>query len=164
MKHTSHKHRNHHEHHKNHLMQHFSDMHHTLNQWLSPHFLPPLLQKENWLKMKHWMPSIDMKEEPNKFCISADLPGVDMKNIDISVDNGMLTIRGHKEKTIKEKHKNYMHTERAQGHFYRCIALPTTANTSKISAKCKNGVLEITVPKNKITEKQHKKVKVRTMH
>jgi len=110
------------------------------------------LDRENWLSNvvgSNWTPTIDIKDEANQYLIRADVPGVDPKNIEVSIDKGMLTIRGHRETETKEERENYVHVERSQGSFYRTISLPNAADSSKISAKSKHGVLEITIPKVK---------------
>ena len=156
---TTTKHHNHHNHRAaNHvartgLLSQVSEMRHALNQLshLSPFSFPLLerLEKEHPLHLHRWMPNIDMKEEASKYVIFADIPGVDAKNLEISLDNNMLVIRGNKSTYKKETKKNCIHTERCQGAFYRTIALPTAADPKKIAAKYCNGVLEVTVGKNK---------------
>ena len=94
-----------------------------------------------------WVPAVDIKEEPDKFVIHADVPGVDPKNIDVSMENGVLTIKGHREEEKKEEREGYKRIERVRGTFYRRFSLPDTADAEKIRAKVKNGVLEIVIPK-----------------
>lgn len=95
-----------------------------------------------------WAPRVDIREEANQYVVLADVPGVDPKHIQVSVDNNRLIIKGEhtSEKTFKEK-SSYTRTERCCGTFYRSFILPDTADGTKISAKCKNGVLELTLPK-----------------
>lgn len=99
-------------------------------------------------KMAHWAPKIDIKEKDSQFIIHADIPGVNPKDIEVSLDNSMLTIKGKKETETKEENENYVRVERSSGSFYRSINLPGITDSSKITAKSKNGVLEIIVPKN----------------
>src|SRR5262249_53739240 len=89
----------------------------------------------------------------------ADIPGVDPKNIDVTIEKGTLSIKGHKEEEKKQEHENYVHIERTQGSFYRSMYLPNAADSSKIAAKCKNGVLEISVPKSKESVSQKIQIK-----
>lgn len=100
-----------------------------------------------------WMPAVDIKEEGERFVICADVPGVDPKNIDVTMDNGMLTIKGERKLETKEEGDNgYRRVERLHGSFYRRFSLPDTADADKISAKGKNGVLEVVIPKKETVQ------------
>jgi HSP20 family protein len=94
-----------------------------------------------------WVPAVDIKETDDAFEIHADIPGVDPKDIDVHMENGVLTIKGERESEKKEEKEGYKRVEREWGSFYRRFSLPDTADAEKISAKSKNGVLEITIPK-----------------
>ncbi|HHS83753.1 MAG TPA: Hsp20/alpha crystallin family protein [Gammaproteobacteria bacterium] len=94
-----------------------------------------------------WLPAVDVREDPERFVIVADVPGVEPKDIDINMENGVLTISGKKEVESEEELKNYKRVERARGSFYRRFTLPESADAEKISAKFTNGVLEIVIPK-----------------
>lgn len=95
-----------------------------------------------------WSPAVDVKETDNAFVIAADIPGVDPKDIDVHMENGLLTIKGQRESEKKEEREGYKRIERSYGSFYRRFSLPDTANADKINAKSKNGVLEVTIPKH----------------
>lgn len=97
-----------------------------------------------------WTPAVDVKEEKNSFVVTADVPGVDPKDIEITMENGALTIRGeHKYGSEdKDEESGYRRIERSYGTFYRRLALPDIADADNISAKGKNGVLEIVIPKS----------------
>ena len=95
-----------------------------------------------------WTPAVDVKESDNAFTIIADIPGVDPKDIEVHMENGMLTIKGEREAEKKEEKEGYKRIERSYGSFYRRFTMPDTANADKIAAKSKNGVLEITIPKH----------------
>lgn len=94
-----------------------------------------------------WSPAVDIKEEPDKFVLQADVPGVRPEDIDVSMENGVLTIKGEKQTGAKAQHEGYKRIERTYGSFYRRFSLPDTANAEAISAKSKYGVLEIVIPK-----------------
>lgn len=94
-----------------------------------------------------WQPKVDVIEENDKFIAKVDIPGVDPKDISINFDNNALTIKGVKESEHKEKKDNFIRYERSKGSFYRRIMLPDIVDGNKISAKNKNGVLVITIPK-----------------
>lgn len=95
-----------------------------------------------------WTPAVDIKEEKDRFVIFADLPGVDPKDIEITMEKGTISIKGERRIDTEEERENYTRVERARGIFYRRFTLPDTADVEKISARSKNGVLEITIPKH----------------
>lgn len=105
-----------------------------------------------------WAPAVDIKEEADKFVLHADIPGVKPEEIDISMEAGVLTIRGEKKTEALTEKDNYKRVERTYGSFYRRFSLPDTANAEAISALSKNGVLEITIPKQEAV--QPKKISV----
>lgn len=99
-----------------------------------------------------WIPTVDIKEEKDRFVLLADIPGVDPKDIDISMENGVLTIKGERRFETEQEREDYKRIERARGTFYRRFSLPDTADAEKISAKGRNGVLEIVIPKHERTK------------
>jgi len=92
-----------------------------------------------------WRPAVDIKEEANRFVILADVPGVDPKDIEITAENGVLTVRGERKAESVEEREGFRRVERVRGTFYRRFSLPDTADTDAIKARGKDGVLEITV-------------------
>lgn len=94
-----------------------------------------------------WTPAVDIKEEAERFVIHADIPGVDPKDIDVHMENGILTIKGERQSESKEEREAYKRVERVRGSFYRRFSLPDTANAEAISAKSQHGVLEVVIPK-----------------
>jgi HSP20 family protein len=94
-----------------------------------------------------WAPRVDIKEEPNRFVILADIPGVDPKDIEISMDKGVLSIKGERTTEAREESEKFTRMERTRGLFYRRFSLPDSANADGISAHGKHGVLEIVIPK-----------------
>jgi HSP20 family protein len=105
-----------------------------------------------------WAPAVDIKEDPDKFILQADLPGVKPEEIDISMEEGVLTIKGEKKTEAKTEKEGYKRVERTYGSFYRRFSLPDTANPDAISAKSNHGVLEIVIPKREAV--QPKKINV----
>ena len=106
-----------------------------------------------------WVPAVDIKETAKEFLIHADIPGVDPNDIDVHMEDGLLTIKGERESEKKEEHDGYKRIERHSGSFYRRFSLPDTANPDKIEAKSKNGVLDITIPKQEKTQPRKIQVK-----
>ena len=107
-----------------------------------------------------WRPAVDIKEEPNQFVILADLPGVDPKDIEITMDKGVLTIKGERVSGMEETREGYRRVERLHGTFYRRFSLPDTADADHIEARGRNGVLEIILPKH--AEVQPRKISVKS--
>ena len=93
-------------------------------------------------------PRIDISETDAAYKIEAELPGINQKDIDVKIDNNILTIKGKKEDIKEEKEKNYHLRERYYGAFQRSISLPNNIEPEKIKASFENGVLNISVPKN----------------
>lgn len=98
-----------------------------------------------------WRPSVDITEDENNFTLLADIPGVDPKDIEVSMENGVLTIKGERNTEEKTEKENFRRVERQYGLFYRRFTLPDTANADKIKAKSDNGVLRVTIPKQEVT-------------
>lgn len=105
-----------------------------------------------------WTPAVDVKEEENRFLIHADIPGVDPKDIEVHMDNGILTIRGERQSENKDEKNGYKRVERVYGSFYRRFTLPDTADADNIKAESKNGVLEISIGKK--TAAQPRRIEV----
>jgi HSP20 family protein len=94
-----------------------------------------------------WTPAVDIREEAERYLISADVPGVDPKDIDITMENGVLTIKGERRSEAKSDSDGFRRVERAFGSFYRRFSLPDTADAEAISASSNQGVLEVSIPK-----------------
>ncbi len=107
-----------------------------------------------------WMPTVDIQEFDNRFQLYVDLPGVDPDGVDITLDNGVLTISGERNfPTAAEGERMVNHrTERGQGKFHRRFILPETVDADKVKATDRNGVLEISIPKQ--AKAQPRRIKV----
>ena len=99
-----------------------------------------------------WMPAVDIKEEATQFVIHADLPGVDIKDIEITLENGVLTLKGQRAAEKKEETQQYRRVERVRGTFLRRFSLPDAVDAEKVAARCKDGVLEVVVPKREAAQ------------
>lgn len=108
-----------------------------------------------------WGPAVDVQDEAGKVTVKADLPGIDRKDVEVSVEDGTLIIRGEKKEESKTREKGYVRTERAYGAFYRSIELPVEVDESKVSAQYKDGVLEVILPKRAETKPATHKVEVK---
>jgi len=107
-----------------------------------------------------WAPSLDISETKNNYVVKAEVPGMDAKDIDISLSGDVLTVKGEKKQEQEEKDENYHRIERRYGSFSRSIRLPGEVQSDKIEAKYKNGILKLTLPKSEEAKKKEIKIKV----
>ncbi|WP_454621087.1 Hsp20/alpha crystallin family protein [Bradyrhizobium cenepequi] len=106
-------------------------------------------------------PAVDVTESDKAYEITAELPGLDEKNIEVNVADGGITIKGEKKEETEEKKKDYYVSERRYGAFERYFALPEGVDAGKIEATFKNGVLKVTLPKTAEAQKPAKKIEVK---
>lgn len=134
------------------------------SSWLSPFRrsvfdIEPLWGRE--LKLTA-TPAVDIVEKDNAYEVTAELPGMDEKNIEVKLDNGgLMTIKGEKQEEKEEKRKGYHLQERRFGSFERYFAVPEGVDTDKIEASFKKGVLTVTLPKKPEAQKPAKKIDVK---
>jgi HSP20 family protein len=107
-----------------------------------------------------WSPAVDIFETEDVLTLKADLPDVNIADIDVRVENQTLTLRGQRNFEKEENVKGYHRIERSYGEFVRSFALPTTLDTDKIGAEYTNGVLTITLPKKEAAKPRQVKVAV----
>jgi len=107
-----------------------------------------------------WTPAVDIYETENELVLKADLPEVDLKDIDVRVENQTLTISGERKFEKKDTDKGYHRIERSYGTFQRSFAVPSTFDTEKIGASFKNGVLSVSLPKKEAAKPRQVKVEV----
>ncbi len=110
------------------------------------------------LTTREWVPAVEVVENENAIIFTFEVPGLEQKDINISIDNGMLTFSGEKVST-EHKETDYIRSERWYGKFSRSFSLPPTVDAANVSAHLHNGVLTVTVPKRE--EARPKKVEVR---
>jgi HSP20 family protein len=107
------------------------------------------------------MLAVDLVESDIAFELSAELPGVDAKDLDVTLADGVLTIKGEKNETKEEKENDYYLSERRYGSFHRSLELPRGVDSEKIEAKFSNGILKVTLPKTPERQKNDKKITVK---
>lgn len=107
-----------------------------------------------------WLPAVDVEEKPDAFLLQADLPGVESKDIDITMENGLLSLRGRRQSESKQENGGYRRVERVSGEFFRRFTLPDTADPESISAQMTNGVLTVRIGKR--AEIQPRRIQVTT--
>lgn len=93
-----------------------------------------------------WAPTVEVKEKDNALVISADLPGIDPKDVKVELDENNLVIQGERKREETRESEGYRRSERYYGSFFRAVPLPDYAKTDQAKADFKNGVLEVTVP------------------
>lgn len=107
-----------------------------------------------------WVPPVDIQETENELVVKADVPDVDMKDIDVRMENGTLTIRGERKFEAKKNEGGWHRVERSYGSFERAFTVPETVNPEAVKADYKNGVLTITLPKKEVAKPRQIKVQV----
>jgi HSP20 family protein len=107
----------------------------------------------------NWAPPVDISENENAFTLLADIPGVDPRDIEISMEKGVLTIKGERHSENVEEKENYRRVERQSGQFYRRFTLPDSADADRIEAKSEHGVLRITIPKQEVAVSRRIEIK-----
>lgn len=105
-----------------------------------------------------WAPNVDIKETENEVLVKADLPGIKMEDIDVSIDEDQLVIKGERKFEKEEKEKDYLRVERSYGSFYRSFDIGVPIKADEVKAHYSDGVLEITIPKAEV--KKPKKVEI----
>jgi HSP20 family protein len=119
--------------------------------------LEPFWQPDSWVAQ----PAIDLVERANAFELTAEMPGLDEKNVEVNVANGVLTVKGQKEEEKVEKKEDFHLRERRFGSFARSVRIPDTVDADKIDASFRNGVLKVTLPKKAEAQKPVKKIEVK---
>jgi HSP20 family protein len=108
------------------------------------------------------MPAVDVTETEKAYEVQAELPGIDEKNVEVKVTDGVLTIKGEKQEEKEEKKKDYYLSERSFGSFQRTFQIPNGVDLDKIEANFKKGVLTVTLPKSAEAQKAEKKITVKS--
>ncbi|MGD1097827.1 MAG: Hsp20/alpha crystallin family protein [Bryobacteraceae bacterium] len=107
-----------------------------------------------------WVPPVDIKETENELIVKADIPDVEMKDIDVRMENGALTIRGERKFESKKDEGGWHRVERSYGTFERVFTLPETVEPEGVKADYKNGTLTVTLPKKEVAKPKQIKVQV----
>lgn len=107
---------------------------------------------DRWRDTTRFEPRVDVLENGNEVVVKAELPGIDPKNLNVTVENSIMTIRGECKEEREERKKRYHRIERFSGSFERSFLLPEGIDAEKIKADYKNGILNVTIPKNPETK------------
>jgi len=139
-----------------------------MERWFEDLFRSPfsLLSKRAWPELRELTefetlsPRVDISEEGNELVLKADMPGVEKKDIDITIADNMLTISGEKTHEEKVEKGSYVRCERTHGSFFRRFELPSDIDADKIKAHLENGVLEVRLSKTEESKSRSKKITV----
>jgi HSP20 family protein len=123
-------------------------------RFFEPNFLP----SSYFFKKGKWDPIMDISEGRKDIMVKAEIPGIEARDFDISIDGRLLTIRGEKKQEQSQKEERYYRVERSYGYFNRTIELPAEVNPDKVDASYKRGVLKIKLQKAK--EQKTKRIKI----
>lgn len=118
------------------------------------------LRREEGLVSGAWTPAVDIYETENSLVVTAEIPGVSEKDIDVRIENNQLVIKGERKFEKETKEENYHRIERVYGNFYRSFSLPNTVDPDKVRAEYKNGVLKITLGKKEEVKPKQIKIEV----
>jgi HSP20 family protein len=119
----------------------------NVHEQLNKVFEEDLRRNSPDLEYGNWAPAVDLREEDSQFVIQADMPGMKKEDIDVNVENNVLTVRGERRFEAEVKKENYHRIERAYGKFARSFTLPARVVTDGIAANYKDGILEVVIPK-----------------
>lgn len=108
-----------------------------------------------------FLPHLEIREDENNYTLHIDAPGLDRKDLDISVAGNLITIKGERKAEERKKEKGYFYSERRYGSFQRSLELPTEVDSEKVLANYKDGVLEVIVPKSERSKPKQIKVDVK---
>lgn len=107
---------------------------------------------DNGDSVADWVPAVDIVEEKDRFVLRADVPGVNAEDIDINMENGVLSVAGERHQASDESANGVRRIERVSGKFFRRFTLPETANAEEVSARTGNGILEVVIPKQAVVQ------------
>ena len=125
----------------------FQRVHSDLNRLFGDYFTDATPSVTRAKATTNWSPAVYIKEEDDRYVIIADVPGVPLENIDITVDDGVLTVKGTRDWADSEEKDGFKRVERARGTFTRRFSLPDNANQETVEASGKDGVLQVVIPK-----------------
>ena len=136
-----------------------------MERWFEDAFRRPLLRPSWWPRLRmpeieEVSPSVDIFEEGDDIIVKAELPGMKKEDLDVKLTEDSITVSGKKKKEEKIEKKDYYRLERSHGSFTRSFRLPKEVQTEKASAKFKDGVLEVRIPKTEEAKKKEKKVMI----
>jgi HSP20 family protein len=139
----------------------FSLFRHEMNRLFDDFFRTGLDLEPFERRLGAFSPSVDVSENDKQVKVTAELPGIDEKDIDVSLNKDSLTIKGEKKEEKEEKKKDYYRMDRSYGSFSRTIPLPVEVDVDKVKAEFRKGVLTVTMPKTAEAIKETKKIPIK---
>lgn len=130
------------------------EMDNLMNRFFGETAFPKIVSEE-------WMPTVDISETKDNIIIKAELPGMEAKDVNVSISGDMLTIKGEKKKEKEEKDESHYYSERYYGNYERSFRLPTGVQSSKAEASFDKGVLKVTLPKVEEAKKKEIEIKIK---
>jgi len=137
------------------------DVQHRLANVLGLASAPAIAGSRELMTVARWAPSVDISEDNKEWLLKADLPDVKKEDVKVTVENGVLTVTGERKFEKEHKDKKYHRIEWSYGHFFRSFALPEGADSSKVSAEFKDGVLRVRLPKSEEAKAKTKTIDVK---
>jgi HSP20 family protein len=146
--------------------EHFDRLYHEFSSslWNFPFRQRPLDVEPSWrrrLPLGENLPAVDLAEHDKFYQITVELPGVDEKDVDLALRNGVLTINGEKREEKEETKKGYFVSERYYGAFHRSFRIPDDVDQEKIEARFEDGILKVTLPKSPEAQQQTRKISIK---
>ena len=139
----------------------FGDVDTLFNRMVPAHFANwPRLMMEGNVKKVAWAPSADISETDKEYLIRAELPAVKKEDVEVTFEDGMITIKGERKQQKEEKSEKYHRTESFYGSFERCFSLPENVNADAIRCESKDGVLTVHIPKTEVSKQKPKQITV----
>ena len=139
----------------------FMELQQQMNQLFS-HFFDSQAVSPFRERFEDIFPNVDIQERNKEIVVTAELPGLEQNDVDISISNDILTLRGEKKQSKEQKEENYYRMERSYGSFHRDIPLPADVETENITAVFKNGVLTMQIPKKPDAQRKTKRIEIKT--
>ncbi|MEE9421173.1 MAG: Hsp20/alpha crystallin family protein [Desulfatiglandaceae bacterium] len=125
-----------------------------LDRFIGEWDLPALFEEG-----KSWVPAFDISENEKEYVVTAEIPGIDARDLDVTLSDGILTVKGEKKQEKEDKGENYHRVERSYGSFHRSFRIPEKVATEKVDASYKDGVLKLTLLKAETSEPKKIEVK-----
>ncbi|MDH4261949.1 MAG: Hsp20/alpha crystallin family protein [Spirochaetia bacterium] len=139
----------------------FREMEDLLDKYSRTPIKSLLRKRDDGLLSSDWMPTMDIKENKDSYLIKAELPGVEKENVNISIEDGVLTIKGEKKTEKEEKDDKTHRVECSYGSFFRSFTLPREVKSDQIEASYKDGILKLKIPKSEESKPKQIEVKIK---
>jgi HSP20 family protein len=138
----------------------FGDVDAMFNRMMSNHYWPRLALEGNGGKKVQWAPSADISETEKEYVIRAELPAVDKDNVQVMLDQGLITIKGERKQQKEDKNEKFHRVESFYGSFERSFSLPENVDSDAIRCESKDGVLSVHIPKAELSKNKPKQIAV----